>query len=180
MSPALSNSLIDILLASGASSRDDAAALATNLNGSSWTADVLNSGKVDEQRFLTAIGDFFHVPVISIDAKRIERATLGRAAEPVRFPAPDPADRGEGERRRPRDLRSLQLHRPPARRAAARQARRVGARPARAAPARDENALRRRRGDLRRNPQNQPRLRGASGHRDAAPTSTPTIPTRRW
>src|SRR4030095_11210808 len=76
MSPALSKSLIDILLASGVSSRDEAVALAANLNGSSWTADVLNSGKVDEQLFLKAIGDFFSVPVISIDAKSIERATL--------------------------------------------------------------------------------------------------------
>lgn len=76
MSPALSKSLIDILLASGVSSRDEAVALAANLNGSSWTADVLNSGKVDEQLFLKAIGDFFNVPVTSIDAKRIERATL--------------------------------------------------------------------------------------------------------
>ncbi len=78
MNPALSQSLINILLAAGASSREEAAALASNLNGTgSWTADVLNSGKVDEQRFLTEIGNFFHVPVISIDAKRIERSTLG-------------------------------------------------------------------------------------------------------
>ena len=76
MSPALSKSLVDILLASGVSSRDEAVALAANLNGSSWTADVLNSGKVDEQLFLQAIGDFFSVPVTSIDAKSIERATL--------------------------------------------------------------------------------------------------------
>jgi general secretion pathway protein E/type IV pilus assembly protein PilB len=77
MSPALSRSLIDILLASGVPSREDAAALTANLNGSSWTEEVLNSGKVDEQKFLNAIGEFFSVPVISIDAKRIERATLG-------------------------------------------------------------------------------------------------------
>ena len=76
MSPALSKSLVDILLASGVSSRDEATALAANLNGSSWTADVLNSGKVDEQLFLKAIGEFFSVPVVSIDAKSIERATL--------------------------------------------------------------------------------------------------------
>ena len=76
MSPALSKSLIDILLASGAPSREEAVALAANLNGNSWTADVLNSGKVDEQRFLNAIGEFFNVPVLSIDAKKIERGTL--------------------------------------------------------------------------------------------------------
>ncbi len=64
------------MLASGAPSREEALALTANLNGSSWTADVLNSGKVDEQRFLKAIGDFFSVPVVSIDAKSIDRATL--------------------------------------------------------------------------------------------------------
>jgi len=76
MSPALNKSLVDILLASGVETREDAAALATNLNGGSWTADVLNSGKVDEQKFLNAIGQLFSVPVIAIDAKKIERATL--------------------------------------------------------------------------------------------------------
>ncbi|MDQ3199249.1 MAG: GspE/PulE family protein, partial [Verrucomicrobiota bacterium] len=83
MSPALSKSLIDILLASGVPSRDEAVELAANLNGNSWTADVLNSGKVDEQKFLNAVGEFFSVPVISIDAKKIERATL--LAMPSRF-----------------------------------------------------------------------------------------------
>ena len=77
MSPALSKSLTDILLASGVETREDAAALTANLNGSSWIADVLDSGKVDEQKFLTALGTLFNVPVVSIDAKRIERATLG-------------------------------------------------------------------------------------------------------
>ena len=84
MNSALTQSLINILLASGVASRDDAAALASNLNGSgSWTADVLDSGKVDEQRFLNEIGKFFDVPVIAIDAKRIERSTL--TALPSRF-----------------------------------------------------------------------------------------------
>lgn len=50
--------------------------LSTNLNGGSWTTQVLDSGKVDEQRFLEAIGNFFQVPVMSIDTKRIERTTL--------------------------------------------------------------------------------------------------------
>jgi general secretion pathway protein E/type IV pilus assembly protein PilB len=31
---------------------------------------------VDEQRFLGAIGNFFRVPVVSLDAKKIDRATL--------------------------------------------------------------------------------------------------------
>lgn len=76
MNPAISNSLIDLLLASGVPSREEAAELSANLNGGSWTTQVLDSGKVDEQRFLEAIGNFFQVPVMSIDTKRIERATL--------------------------------------------------------------------------------------------------------
>jgi general secretion pathway protein E/type IV pilus assembly protein PilB len=76
VNPAISNSLIDLLLASGVPSRDEAVELSTNLNGGSWTTQVLDSGKVDEQRFLEAIGNFFQVPVMSIDTKRIERATL--------------------------------------------------------------------------------------------------------
>jgi general secretion pathway protein E/type IV pilus assembly protein PilB len=83
MSPALSNSLIDLLLASGVPTRDEAALLAQNLDGGSWTTQVLDSGKVDEQRFLQAIGQFFDVPVVSLDAKKIERHTL--AALPSRF-----------------------------------------------------------------------------------------------
>ena len=55
MSPAISNSLIELLLASGVPSRDEAAELSSNLNGGSWTAQVLDSGKVDEQRFLDAL-----------------------------------------------------------------------------------------------------------------------------
>src|SRR6059058_3539180 len=71
-----SQSLINLLLQSGVSSPEEAAQLASNLNGGSWTSQVLDSGKVDEQRFLEAIGKYFQVPVISIDAKRIERQTL--------------------------------------------------------------------------------------------------------
>jgi general secretion pathway protein E len=76
VNPAISNSLVELLLASGVPSRDEALELSKNLNGGSWTTQVLDSGKVDEQRFLEAIGNFFRVPVISIDAKKIERSTL--------------------------------------------------------------------------------------------------------
>src|SRR3989442_11078923 len=71
-----SRSLINLLLESGVPSNEEAAQLATNLNGGSWVGQVLDSGKVDEQRFLGAIGNFFGVPVVSIDAKKIDRATL--------------------------------------------------------------------------------------------------------
>src|SRR5215213_5494313 len=76
MNQVFGKSLVDLLLASGVPTREEAAQLATNLNGGSWTTQVLDSGKVDEQRFLQAISEFFHVPVGSIDAKSIDRQTL--------------------------------------------------------------------------------------------------------
>ncbi len=76
MNGAPSQSLINLLLESGVPSTEEAAELTTNLNGGSWVSQVLDSGKVDEQRFLTAIGNFFRVPVVSIDAKNIDRPTL--------------------------------------------------------------------------------------------------------
>ena len=76
MSSAASQSLINLLLEGGVGSREEAAQLAQNLNGGSWTTQVLDSGKVDEQRFLAAIGKFFRVPVVTIDAKSIDRQTL--------------------------------------------------------------------------------------------------------
>jgi general secretion pathway protein E/type IV pilus assembly protein PilB len=76
MNAAPSQSLINLLLESGVPSTEEAAELTTNLNGGSWVSQVLDSGKVDEQRFLTAIGNFFRVPVVSVDAKKIERTTL--------------------------------------------------------------------------------------------------------
>src|SRR5437660_2976176 len=83
MSAAVSKSIVDLLVAGGVESREEAAQLAQNLNGGSWTTQVLDSGKVDEQRFLSAIGNFFRVPVMSIDAKKIDRATL--SVLPSRF-----------------------------------------------------------------------------------------------
>ena len=76
MSAAVSKSIVDLLIAGGVESREEAAKLAQNLNGGSWTTQVLDSGKVDEQRFLSAIGNFFHVPVVTLDAKTIDRQTL--------------------------------------------------------------------------------------------------------
>ena len=76
MNSAASQSLINLLLEGGVASREEATQLAQNLNGGSWTTQVLDSGKVDEPKFLSAIGRFFSVPVVSIDAKKIERATL--------------------------------------------------------------------------------------------------------
>src|SRR5256712_5128645 len=83
MSSAASQSLINLLLESGVPSGEEAAQLASNLNGGSWVGQVLDSGKVDEQRFLGAVGNFFRVPVVSIDAKKIDRDTLSTL--PSRF-----------------------------------------------------------------------------------------------
>ncbi len=76
MSTSVSKSVIDLLLASGVSSREEAVQLVSGVNGGSWTSHVLDSGKVDEQKFLAVIGDFFKVPVISLDPKKIDRETL--------------------------------------------------------------------------------------------------------
>src|SRR2546430_1517882 len=76
MNAAVSKSIVDLLIAGGVESREAAAQLAQNLNGGSWTTQVLDSGKVDEQRFLSAIGNFFRVPVVTLDAKTIDRQTL--------------------------------------------------------------------------------------------------------
>ena len=77
MNSTIGQSLIDLLLASGVPSREEAVQLSSNLDGGSWTTQVLDSGKVDENRFLGAIGNYFHVPLVSIDAKTIDRQTLG-------------------------------------------------------------------------------------------------------
>jgi general secretion pathway protein E len=76
MNPSVSKSVVDLLIAGGVSSHEEATQLAQNLNGGSWMGQVLDSGKVDENQFLTAIGNFFRVPLVSIDAKKIDRETL--------------------------------------------------------------------------------------------------------
>jgi general secretion pathway protein E len=76
MIPTVSKSVVDLLLAGGVQTTDEAVQLAQNLNGGSWVAQVLDSGKVDENRFLGAIGNFFRVPVVSLESRKIERATL--------------------------------------------------------------------------------------------------------
>src|ERR1700730_5922125 len=76
MNQTASQSVVELLLASGVSSREEAMELAQNMNGGSWTARGLDSGKVDEQRFLSVIGNFFRVPVKSLEPKTIDRKTL--------------------------------------------------------------------------------------------------------
>src|SRR5207237_9438652 len=69
-------SVVDLLLAGRVQSTEEAVQLAQNLNGGSWVGQVLDSGKVDENRFLSAIGNFFRVPIVSLDTKKIDRETL--------------------------------------------------------------------------------------------------------
>jgi hypothetical protein len=107
MSAAVNKSIVDLLMAGGVASREEAAELAQNLNGGSWTTQVLDSGKVDEHRFLTAIGNFFRVPVVALDAKAIDRQTLSILPPALVFSASYFADRGEGEFRCSCDLRSF-------------------------------------------------------------------------
>ncbi len=76
MSAPVSQSIVDLLIAGGVDSPDEAKSLASNLNGGSWVGQVLDSGKVDENKFLGAIGNFFKVPVQSLDPKKIDRETL--------------------------------------------------------------------------------------------------------
>src|SRR5207247_8143737 len=76
MSSAASQSLINLLLESGVASREEAAEWTSNLNSGAWVGQMLDSDKVDEQHFLGAIGNFFRVPLISIDARKIDRTTL--------------------------------------------------------------------------------------------------------
>src|SRR5438874_3405216 len=76
MNAAVSKSIVDLLIAGGVESREEAAQHSQNINGGSWTTQMLDSGKVDEQRFLSAIGNFFRVPVVTLDANTIDRQTF--------------------------------------------------------------------------------------------------------
>ena len=69
--------LIDVLRAAGLSG-DEATELAALQvpSGGSWTAEVLNSGKVDEARFTAELARLFGTPFETIDAATIDRKVL--------------------------------------------------------------------------------------------------------
>ena len=70
-------SLVELLRVSGVEDSESATALATlPATGTSWTVEVLNSGKVDEVKFASALGQLFNTPVENISASRIDRAAL--------------------------------------------------------------------------------------------------------
>lgn len=76
--------LVGVLQASGVAEEDAAELLAlTPPAGSTWTTEILNSGKVDEQRFANELARVFNSPVEIIDPAKVERAAL--ALLPSRF-----------------------------------------------------------------------------------------------
>ncbi len=79
MSPNLRQSLVTALLAAGAPTEEEAGQLADLKEpGHSWINSVLNSGKVDEGKLLTNLGEKFRTPYESkFDSSRIDRNTLG-------------------------------------------------------------------------------------------------------
>ncbi len=79
-------SLVELLRASGVEDGENATALATlPPNGTSWTVEVLNSGKVDEVRFATELGKLFNTPVENISGSRIDKAALSILPSPFVF-----------------------------------------------------------------------------------------------
>ena len=84
MSSPLRKNLVDVLVASGCEDREEADRLAAApANGHTWTVHVLNSGKVDEQRFTVELGRMFNTPVETLDLAKVDRASLGML--PSRF-----------------------------------------------------------------------------------------------
>ena len=84
MTSPLRKSLVEVLLASGCENPDDAEKLARVVSsGHTWTVEVLNSGKVDEQKFTAQIGRMFNTPVEPITPARVDRPALSML--PSRF-----------------------------------------------------------------------------------------------
>ena len=67
--------LVDLLLASGIASDEEAQQLAaiSPPPGSTWAIEVLNSGKVDEHKFAAGLGELFKMPLVSVEAAKIDR-----------------------------------------------------------------------------------------------------------
>jgi type II secretory ATPase GspE/PulE/Tfp pilus assembly ATPase PilB-like protein len=72
--------LIDVLLASGISSDEEAAQLASlsppSGSANTWTAEVLNTGKVDEYKFAANLAGLFKAQFGNVDAAKVERNVL--------------------------------------------------------------------------------------------------------
>jgi type II secretory ATPase GspE/PulE/Tfp pilus assembly ATPase PilB-like protein len=72
-------SLVQLLMASGVEEMETARELAALRPpaGSTWTIEVLNSGKVDESRFTHELGNRFRTRVDLLEGVKIEREVLG-------------------------------------------------------------------------------------------------------
>jgi general secretion pathway protein E/type IV pilus assembly protein PilB len=69
--------LIDILRATGVSDEEAAQLAAVQPPpGSTWTAEVLNTGKVDEPKFAIELARAFKAPLETVDPQKIERTVL--------------------------------------------------------------------------------------------------------
>jgi type II secretory ATPase GspE/PulE/Tfp pilus assembly ATPase PilB-like protein len=69
--------LVDLLLAAKVPTEDaEALAAIEPRSGGSWTAEVLDSGKVDELLFATELARVFRLPVATIEGTAIDRPTL--------------------------------------------------------------------------------------------------------
>jgi general secretion pathway protein E len=69
--------LVGVLTACGVSEAEAAAIASIEApTGSTWTSEVLNSGKVDEARLTGELGRIFRTPIAAIDPSSIDRTTL--------------------------------------------------------------------------------------------------------
>ena len=69
--------LLDALLASGCDDATAAELLAIKApGGSTWTVEVLNTGKADEAKLTTELGKIFRTPCEPIDTQKIDRLAL--------------------------------------------------------------------------------------------------------
>ncbi len=77
--------LVDLLLASGIATDEEAQQMAaiSPPAGSTWSAEVLNSGKLDEHKFAAGLGELFKMPLVSVEATKIDRAV--QQLLPTRF-----------------------------------------------------------------------------------------------
>jgi general secretion pathway protein E/type IV pilus assembly protein PilB len=76
--------LVDALRAAGVADEEATQLAALQpAPGNSWTVEVLNTGKVDEQRLAEELARLFKTPLESIEAQRVERSVL--QALPSRF-----------------------------------------------------------------------------------------------
>jgi hypothetical protein len=76
--------LVDVLLATGLPDHEATTLAALQpVNGSTWTSEVLNTGKVDELKFAAELARLFKSGFENIETTRIDRDVLG--ALPSRF-----------------------------------------------------------------------------------------------